>query len=64
MIQKSVDGNAGASDLQQAEPLGLRTLAKERRIALLQEEQGLCKHKLDGASCKDEDAPAKPATDF
>ena len=40
-IQKSVNGNAGASDLQQT-----KSLAK----------QGLCKHKLDAASCKDEDA--------
>jgi hypothetical protein len=50
------NGNVGASDLQQAQTLALRTLAKERRIALLQEEQGMCKHILDAASCKDEDA--------
>src|SRR5271155_2859421 len=49
-IQKLVNGNVGASDLQQAQPLALRTLAKERRIALLQEEQGMCKHILDEAS--------------
>ncbi len=55
-IQNLANGNVGASDLQQAQPLALRTLAEERRIALLQEEQGLCKHKLDAASCKDEDA--------
>ncbi len=41
MIQKSVNGKAGALDLQQAQTLALRTLAEERRIALLQEEQGL-----------------------
>ncbi len=40
-IQKGANGNVRASDLQQE-----KTLAK----------QGLCKHKLDGASCKDEDA--------
>ena len=39
-FQKSVDGNADASDLQ----------AEERRIALLQEEQGLCKHRLESKS--------------
>ncbi len=55
-IEKLANGNVGVSDLQQAQPLGLRTLAKERRTALLQEEQGLCKHKPDAASCKDEDA--------
>jgi hypothetical protein len=56
VIQKLVKGNVGASDSQQAQPLALRTLAKERRIALLQEEQGRCNHKSDTASCKDEDA--------
>src|SRR6202044_285005 len=35
------NGNVGASDLQQAQPLA---------------KQGMCKHMLDGASCKDEDA--------
>ena len=40
-IQNLANGNVGASNLQQAQPL-----AKE----------GLCKHKLDAASCKDEDA--------
>ncbi len=55
-IQNLANGNVGASDLQQAQTLGLRTLAKERGFALLQEEQGKCKHILDAASCKDEDA--------
>ncbi len=55
-IQNLANGNVGASDLQQAQPVGLRTLAKERGFALLQEEQGKCKHILDAASCKDEDA--------
>ncbi len=40
-IRKSVNGNAGALDLQPAKPLA---------------KQGLCNHKLDAASCKDEDA--------
>ena len=40
-IQELANGNVGASDLQQTQPL-----AKE----------GLCKHKLDAASCKGEDA--------
>lgn len=35
------NGNVGASDLQQAQPLA---------------KQGMCKHILDAASCKDEDA--------
>src|SRR5579871_869227 len=55
-IQNLANGNVGASDLQQVQPLVLRILAKERGIALLQEEQGMCKHILDAASCKDEDA--------
>jgi glutaredoxin len=46
-IQNLANGNGGASDLQQTQSLALRTLAKERRIALLQEEQGLCNHKLE-----------------
>ena len=41
MIRKLANGNVGASDLHQAQPL-----AKE----------GLCQHKLDAASCKGEDA--------
>ena len=46
-IQNLANGNVGASDLQQAQPLELRILAKERGIALLHEEQGMCKHILD-----------------
>lgn len=41
VIPKSANGNIGTSDLQQAQ-----TLAKK----------GLCEHKFDAASCKDEDA--------
>jgi DNA polymerase-3 subunit gamma/tau len=40
-IQKLANGNVGASDLQQAQPLA---------------KQGMSKHILDAASCKDEDA--------
>jgi hypothetical protein len=39
-IQKLANGNVGVSDLQQAQPLGLRTLAKERRTALFKRSRG------------------------
>ena len=41
VIQKLASGNVGASDLQQAQPFA---------------KQSMCKHMLDAANCKDEDA--------
>ena len=41
MVQESVNGNAGASDLQQATPVAKQTM---------------CEHMVDAASCKGEDA--------
>ena len=43
VIQKLASGNVGASDLQQTQPFA---------------KQGMCKHMLDAANCKDEDADA------
>ena len=42
-IQNLASGNVGASDLQQAQPFA---------------KQGMCKHRLDTANCKDENADA------
>ena len=55
-IQDLANGNVGASALQQAQPMALRKHAKEQGHALLHEEQDMCMHMPDGASCKDEDA--------
>ena len=41
VIQNLASGNVGASDLQQAQPFA---------------KQSMCKHMLDAANCKDEDA--------
>src|SRR5271170_7413485 len=43
VIQESVNGNVGASDLQQATPMAKQTM---------------CEHMVDAASCKGEDAGA------